>query len=169
MNVKPNEDFKEVLTDYQNYPSEFQSIILATTTSQGSPNASCVPFAMDENKNFYVLVSDLTVHANNLKETKKGSILFIEDENGAKNIFARKRLNYECSSILIERTNQEWKTIIALLEKRFGEKVKFISTFQDFNVFKLIPQEGRFVTGFGKIYDIKAGNLNDLILFRKKS
>ncbi len=169
MNAKPNEDFKEVLVDYQNYPSEFQSIILATTSSQGCPNASCVPFAMDENKNFYVLVSDLTVHANNLKETKKGSVLFIEDENGAKNIFARKRLNYECSSILIERTNQEWTKIIGLLENRFGERVQFISTFKDFNLFKLMPKEGRFVTGFGKIYDIKQGNLNDLILFKKNS
>lgn len=164
--VDPNKE--EVLADYQNFPGCFESIILATISDKGNPDASCVPYVMDEDKNFYIFVSYLTNHANNLKATGKAGILFAEDEAKTQNIFARKRLSYECDSVLIERTSPEWTQIVDNFQKRFGQIIEVLRNLQDFNVFKLTPKEGRFVSGFGKIYEIKGNNLDNLIPFQKK-
>ena len=167
--VDSNEEFKKIVADYQKYPSQFKSIIIATTSLEGNPDASSVPFLMDADLNFYVLVSFLTTHANNLKATGKGSILFVEDEAKTENIFARKRLSYDCSSVIIDRTSKEWIPIIDKFQERFGKIIEVLRNLQDFNLFKLTPLSGRFVIGFGKAYKIEGDNLNNLIPFQKKS
>jgi len=158
-----NDEFEKIVADYREYPDEFKSLIIGTTNKDGIPDASSVPFLMDEDKNFYIFVSFLSTHANNLKDTGKGSILFVEDEAKTANIFARKRLNYHCSSVIIPRTDREWNSIMDNFQERFGKIIEVLRNLQDFNLFKLTPLGGRFVIGFGKAYKIEGNDLNNLI------
>ena len=161
-----SEEFEKIVADYQKFPTQFQSIMLATTSLEGNPHASYAPFVMDPQKNFYILISDLATHASNLKTTGKGSILLIEDETKSDNIFGRKRLNFECSITIIDRESQEWSGIADRFQERFGKIIEVLRNLKDFNIFKLTPNEGRFVTGFAKAYKISSEDLNNLVHIR---
>lgn len=163
-----NEDFEKDFLDYQNFPGQLKSIMLATVDREGDPDVSCLPFTMDSDKNCYVFVSYLTLHANNLRETGKGSILFVEEEAKTINLFARKRLSYQCSSTIIDKKSEERNKILEKFKVRHGQIIDVMRNFDDFDVFKLTPHSGRFVTGFGKIYDIENNELDNLILYQKK-
>jgi heme iron utilization protein len=92
--------------EYQTFTEQIQSAIISTVSSEGIPNASYAPFVMDESKNIYIYVSGLSTHTQNLYAKSYASILFIEDEAQTKQIFARRRLTFECTASLIERENE---------------------------------------------------------------
>ncbi|MEO1561755.1 MAG: HugZ family protein, partial [Cyanobacteria bacterium J06632_19] len=78
-------------------------------------------------------------------------------------IFARRRLNYDCTATLIERETEKWLNIVEKFEARFGEIIELLRGLADFRVFKLIPHSGRFVIGFGQAYHIDGDNLEKLV------
>ena len=150
------------LSDYKGFPEFFQSVILATVSSEGTPYVSYAPFVMDAFKNFYIFVSDLATHTSHLKATGKTSVLFIEEETKSENIFGRKRLTFDCSATLIDRGSEEWSQIADRFQARFGNIIEVIRSMSDFHIFKLTPREGLFVNGFGKTYKVSGDDLNTL-------
>lgn len=149
--------------EYQQFTQEFQSIIISTVNDEGIPNGSYTPFVMDELKNIYIYVSGLSPHTQNINFNHKVSVLFIEDEAQTPQIFARRRLNYDCTATLIERETEKWLNIVDEFEARFGEIIKMLRSLDDFRIFKLTPHSGRFVIGFGQAYHIKSDNLDKLV------
>ena len=127
------------------------------------PNGSYTPFVMDEFKNIYIYVSGLSPHTQNINLNHKVNVLFIEDEAQTPQIFARRRLNYDCTAILIERETQTWLNIVDKFEARFGEIIQMLRSLDDFRIFKLTPHSGRFVIGFGQAYHINGDNLDKLV------
>ena len=148
--------------EYQTFTEQIQSAIISTVSSEGIPNASYAPFVMDESKNIYIYVSGLSTHTQNLYAKSYASVLFIEDEAQTKQIFARRRLTFECTASLIERETDNWNHIIEKFQARFGEIIELFISLPDFRIFQLTPQEGRFVIGFGAAYAIAGNNLNEL-------
>ena len=59
--AKPSGAKQEALEAYHAFPQKFQSVMLATVSEQGIPHASYAPFVMDDNKNLYILASELAV------------------------------------------------------------------------------------------------------------
>lgn len=153
-------------TEYENFAQQFESVILSTVSETGMPNASYAPFVMDEAKNLYIYVSGLSTHTQNLHANPRVSVLLIEDETTAEQVFARRRLNYECLATPIDRETEEWNQIVARFERRFGQIIDVLRGLSDFRIFKLTPQEGRFVVGFGAAYGIRGENLNQLVPLR---
>lgn len=149
--------------EYQQFTQEFQSIIISTVNDEGIPNGSYTPFVMDEQRNIYIYVSGLSPHTQNINLNHKVSVLFIEDEAQTPQIFARRRLNYDCTATLIERETQKWLNIVEEFETRFGEIIEMLRGLADFRVFKLTPHSGRFVIGFGQAYHINGDNLDKLV------
>lgn len=145
---------EEALDTYHGFPEKFQSVILATVSDQGVPHSSYAPFVMDSDKNMYILASTLAIHTQNLRSTGKASVLFIEDERDSPKIFARPRLTFDCTVIEIERDTPEWTTKVNQLQDRQGEIVGMIRQLLDFHLLQLTPTGGRFVSSFGKIFDI---------------
>ena len=145
---------QEALDAYQRFPEKFQSVILATVSDQGVPHSSYAPFVMDAEKNMYILASTLAVHTQDLRTTGKASALFIEDERDSPKIFARTRLTFDCTVTEIERDTSEWTAIVNQLQDRQGEIVGMIRQLLDFHLLQLTPTGGRFVSSFGKIFDI---------------
>jgi len=153
---------EEAQAAYQNFTNEFQSLILSTISEENQPNASYAPFVMDEAKNVYIFVSGLATHTRNLYANSQACILFIDDESKTEQIFARRRLTFDCSASLIERETSEWNQIADRFEERFGDMIQVFRGLADFRIFKLTPHQGRFVAGFGGIYEITADDLNSL-------
>lgn len=155
-------DFNRVTELYRTFPEKFRSIVLSTVSADGIPQASYAPFLMDENKTIYIYISGLSAHTANLKQTNRASILFIEDEAETTEIFARRRLTYECKAHPLPRDTTQWQTLIERFEQRFGNVIGLMKGLPDFQLFQLHPQTGQFVIGFGAAYRVKTDDLNSL-------
>ncbi|MEB3179540.1 MAG: pyridoxamine 5'-phosphate oxidase family protein [Nostocaceae cyanobacterium] len=155
--------FTTALAAYQTFTNSFQSLILSTTSSDGIPNASYSPFVMDESKNIYIYVSGLATHTQNLQATGKASVMFIEDEAQTQQIFARSRLTFDCTATLIDRNTELWEQIVSHFEERCGNIIQMMRELPDFRIFQLTPNYGRFVMGFGAIYEVDTNDLNSLV------
>ena len=156
-------DQKKLLQTYQAFPGQFGSIMLGTVSAEGLPQASYAPCVVDDARNIYIFVSGLSAHTQNLSATGKASALFIEDESKTTQIFARKRLSYDCTGSLLPRGSEQWDAIAQQFAERFGNIIKIMIDLPDFRIFQLKPQGGRFVMGFRAAYDIDPSNLDQLI------
>ena len=67
--------------------SGMSSIILSTISKHGEPNSSYAPSVVDSDVNFYIYISSLSKHTSNLEVNSKLSLMIIEDESKAENIF----------------------------------------------------------------------------------
>jgi putative heme iron utilization protein len=157
--------FKTALTAYQGFTDLFQSVILSTVSEDRIPNASYAPFVMDESNNIYIYVSGLSTHTQNLYSFPKVSVLFIEDESQAQQIFARRRLTFDCEAKLVEQDTNLWNQIFNRFETRFGEIIRLFRDLPDFRIFQLTPHKGRFIMGFGAAYEVDPSDLTTLVDF----
>ncbi len=153
----------QLIERYQAFPHQFESVILGTLSSQGEPQASYAPCVIDEGRNIYIFVSGLSAHTQNLTATSKASALFIQDESHTSQIFSRQRLSYSCTATLVDRQSDRWQTITEQFESRFGSIIEVMKGLADFRIFRLSPQAGRFVVGFGAAYDVDPQDLSKLI------
>ncbi|MGC1309955.1 MAG: pyridoxamine 5'-phosphate oxidase family protein [Phormidesmis sp.] len=153
----------ELLAAYQSFPGQFKSVILGTVSEQGTPQASYAPCVIDTERNIYVFVSGLSAHTQNLHATAKASVLFIEDEAQTAQVFARKRLSYDCTAVLVEREGELWQAIAQQFEDRFGNIIEVMKGLADFRIFQLKPHSGNFVLGFGAAYSVDPDDLAKLM------
>lgn len=126
--------FSDIQTAYVDFPEGLQSLMLSTLRPDGQPQASYAPFVMDGERQFYVFVSGLSSHTQNLKTTAKAGILLIEDESSASQVFARKRLMYDCTAELIERHNPQWTIWADRFQGRFGALIEMLRQLPDFQI-----------------------------------
>lgn len=155
-------DFNRVTELYREFPDQFRSVVLSTANADGIPQASYAPFLIDADKSIYIYISGLSSHTANLKQTGRASVLMIEDEANTKEIFARRRLTYECQAIPVPRDAAQWQTLIDRFEQRFGHVIGLMKGLPDFQLFRLSPQTGQFVIGFGAAYRVNPEDLNQL-------
>ena len=148
--------------EYATFIDQFKSTIISTVNAQGVPNASYTPCIIDETKNIYIFVSGLSTHTKNLYENPLVSVLFIEDEAQTKQIFARRRLTFDCEANLLDRDTEQWTEIVDRFQARFGEIIAMLRSLPDFRIFQLTPKSGRFVLGFGAAYAVEGEQLNQL-------
>ncbi|NMG22398.1 HugZ family protein [Brasilonema bromeliae] len=154
--------FETALAAYQSFTDSFQSLIISTVSADNTPNASYAPFVIDKSKKIYIYVSGLSTHTQNLHAVPKASVLFIDDESQTKQIFARRRLTFDCTATLVERDTELWNQIVDSFEARFGEMVQILRDLPDFRIFQLTPSKGRFVIGFGAAYEVDPNDLSTL-------
>ena len=130
------------------FPSTFQSLIIGTTTEYQQPFTSYAPFVKVDN-DYYFIISKVAKHYLNLKLNPIASILLIEDESSAKNIFFRKRLSYLVNTELDVVTSDIQQAFI----DKFGEFASMLFT-MDFIVVKCEILEGHIIVGAGQAYQI---------------
>ncbi len=159
----PNLSSDQLIQLYQNFSAQFQSVVLATVSAAGEPEASYAPCVIDDERNIYIFVSGLSAHTQNLMATGKASALFVEDESKTPQMFTRKRLSYRCTASLLARESEHWGAIAQQFESRFGNIIEVMTGLPDFRIFQLCPQAGRFVVGFGAAYDVDPRDLDKLI------
>lgn len=155
--------FEQAQAAYTKFLDDISSLILATCSPEGTPNASYAPFVTDDDRNFYIYISGLSTHTQNLATTGKASIMAIEDEAKTTQLFARARLTFECTAQELERDTPHWEAIADRFADRFGKIIDLFRPLADFRIVKLMPSSGRFVIGFGAAYDVSGEHLDRLV------
>ncbi len=155
-------NFETALAAYQALPRQMKSLMLSTVNEDGTPQASYAPYVIDDSYQLYIFTSGLSSHTQNLLRTGQASALIIEDEGEAGQVFARQRLTYDCRASRVERQTPRWDTMAEQFEARFGEIIAMLRQLEDFQMFCLSPQGGRFVMGFGAAYEVEPEDLSRL-------
>jgi putative heme iron utilization protein len=145
-------DLSDAHRAYEQLLSQTRSLILGTINADGTPLVSYAPFILNERRQFYIFISQLAAHTANLQRTGQASLMLIEDESATDQIFARKRAIFQCQARLIKRDGTEGEAVVAEFESRFGQMIGLLKSLPDFLLFKLQPQSGLLVLGFGQAY-----------------
>ncbi len=145
---------KRIQQEIIDFVGSRKSLQLSSMTPEGKPYASYAPFALGESC-LYVLISEIAIHAVNLQHNPAASILIVEDEAEAKDLFARKRVNYSVNCEKLDYSSEQWQVGLTALADRHGNRINDLSEMKDFKLFKLTPTSGRFVKGFGRAYDFE--------------
>jgi len=147
---------------FNNFKQSVKTLQLSTLTVEGKPNASYSPFVVDKQGNFYIFVSQLAGHTQDLLANQQASILLIQDEADTRQIFARRRISYQCDVESVSDESSDYLSMLNALEERFGNVVELLRTLPDFILFKLRPYKGQYVKGFGKAYKLVGDGLLEL-------
>ena len=156
--MKADSDLSSVLPAYRALIASFKTVLIASTSTQNIPEASYAPYLELEGR-YYIFISELAVHTQNLLQTHVCSLLFIEDEAHTKNLFARQRVSLQCRAEALERNSTAYLPILALFHERFGKLIPLLQTLPDFHLFCLTPNSGNYVAGFGKAYSLSGSDL----------
>lgn len=132
-----------------------QSLLMATRSPQGEAEISYAPFVRHDGR-FYIFISQLARHTQNLQAHPQLSVMLIEPEQQAANPFARQRLTLRCLAEKIARDDGDFPARMAQLKAKFGETVSLLESLPDFHLLALTPLDGLFVAGFGKALPVDA-------------
>ncbi len=130
-----------------------KTVLIATTGTDNSPLSSYAPYCSHE-EYIYLFLSHMARHTANLISNPVASIMFIEDESECADVFARKRLEYQCRVNTIDKDQPLHGEVLDLFAERFGEIMDTLTALPDFVLFQLVPLQGNFVEGFGKAHRI---------------
>lgn len=148
-----------IMEEILQFRQQKKTLIIASCSAERNPLASYAPFIEGEAGDFFLFLSSLAGHSVNLKrhheQQSNTSILLIEDEQSARNLFARKRLTYSCNVSIWPREHPKWQEVIDKLQERFGKIIEVLSGLGDFDLYCLTPVEGNYVRGFGQAYELK--------------
>lgn len=135
-----------------------RSLMLGTIDAAGMPLVSYAPFARDESGDLLIAVSALAAHQPALAAARDVSVLLIEDETAARQIFARTRLTLECG--ITRSQGEARREVFAALRARFGEIADLLEGLGDFHAYRLTPRRGQLVTGFGAAFSLPDGRVD---------
>ncbi len=146
-NSSQNESYRKLVQSQQ-------TLILATVTAQGKPESSYAPYVRDEQGVFYIYVSELATHTQNMLKTASASVLFIQAEKDCKNLFARQRAVFDCSIKEVKSPDECYYKQMLIMKQKFGETVELLLSLPDFHLLALTPVKGKYIAGFGKAFSI---------------
>jgi uncharacterized protein (DUF924 family) len=139
-----------------------RTAVLGTVGAAGRPLASYAPCVGDDAGHFYVFVSGLSRHTRNLVETGQASLLLLDDEDTDRNTFERRRLAYDCNVVPLPRDAPQWDRILDRFGALFGDVVQTLRELGDFQLFRLTPQSGTYVRGFGQAFAVADDALTEV-------
>lgn len=140
--------------------ADVQSVMLSTLGEDGNPHIGYTPFVFD-GRDIIVFVSQLSLHTRDLLANGRVSAMLIDDEKSSSQIFARTRVSYLCQAKAVDRDDQAFAATLDLLESRQGKMIGVLRQLPDFVLFRLQPQSGQFVMGFGQAYRLAGDNLDE--------
>lgn len=153
---------EEARTAYTGFVDGFRSLFISSIDDEQLPSASYAPFVRDPHGNFYVFVSLLAEHTRNLLDRPRAAIMLIENEEAARQIFARRRATFRCRVEEVPRDTEEAAARLEQFRARFGDIMDVLGGLGDFRLLRLVPTEGRFVIGFGQAYRLTGESLDTL-------
>ncbi len=159
-----------------NYAEKCQKLInshktlsLSTLSKNDHPEISYTPFIRGDVGDFYIFISELAHHTSNLLLNSKASILFAALESETKNLFARERVFFNCTTEEVERGCGEFNSRLDRFQETFGNTVELLKSMSDFHLFRLTPFNGQYTVGFGKAFTINDNaTLTHIVIDKKK-
>ncbi len=157
-------DLNQIQAEARAFRDDFSTLMLATCSPDGRPEASLAPFILDAQERPCVYLSELAAHTSNLLANPRASLLFAEDENQARNPFARRRLVLQCRAKELQAGSAV--KVLDEMERVFGETVALLRALPDFHLFAFEVEQGSFVKGFGQAWALQ-GNLLEILGLRR--
>jgi putative heme iron utilization protein len=148
------QELEDIARRYQMLLASQQTLLLSTASAAGVPDISYAPFVRDHAGVFYIYVSEMASHTDNLLNNPQASILFIAPESESCNLFARERAVLSCRVQEISRDDAIYPDRIQSLQDKFGEVVSVLSSLSDFHLLALRPENGRYIVDFGRAFTI---------------
>ncbi len=146
----------------KDFLKDFKSTVLSTIDKNNSPFTSYAPFVKKDSK-YYVYLSSMARHTQNLDNNNKVSLFFIEDEISCANIFARKRIVLQANAKKLPRDTQEFENLIGIFEKEHVSTMTMLKSMKDFSIYEFTPYGGEAVFGFGEAYDVGGKTFEELV------
>ncbi|HHC73730.1 MAG TPA: hypothetical protein ENK78_01460 [Thiothrix sp.] len=134
--------------------ADVQTLQIATVSAEQQPHVSYVPCIVSADGDFYVLISDLAQHTQNLRHNNQVSILIMNPVQETQPVFARTRLNYQCCANRIDQSDPQYPRFLDQMAQQFGEIISLLRQLPDFHLFRFTPQTGSLVIGFGQAYQL---------------
>ena len=162
--VNQEDDDEKLRQEFQALRKSLKTVQLATIGADGNPEASYAPYVWIESY-YYLYLSELARHTRNLITNPAISLLLIETEEKSNNLFARQRIILQGKVIRIGRETDRFQLVMAEFRSRFGGFIDVIEPLQDFHLFQIRPQSGRFIRGFAQAYDLVGPELDEFTHF----
>ena len=153
---------KKICREYFDLMKKSKSVYISSVDGNMKPEISYSPCVVDNEKNIYILVSDLSKRTLSLVKGRNVSLMFIEPEEQCEELYVRIRLIFDCSTEQIDRKTEKWKEQIPIFLDKFGDIINILNSLSDFKMFCFSPISGTFVKGFGKAYTIEGGSLDHI-------
>ncbi len=144
--------------DFDQFIQGIKTLTLATVSSEGIAEASYAPFVRVGGY-WYVYVSELATHTQNMMSAGTASVLLIEPEQDASNLFARRRATFQMNAQEVPRETSDWLAIMSQFEAQFGSIIALIKGLSDFHLMALTPISGSFVCGFAQAFALGGENM----------
>jgi len=146
-----------------NFISKIKTAIIGTVDEDNLPFSSYAPYIYDNNR-FYIYISKIATHTKNIQTKSNASLFFIEDESKSENLFARKRISLQCTSVKVQRDSERFEEVFTLFSEKFDSAmVDMLKKMTDFYLFELEVKSGEATFGFGDAYLIGGDKMNELV------
>ena len=153
---------KNIYKEYFAFMKKAKSVYISSIDENTKPEISYSPCVVDDEKNVYIIVSDLSKRTSSLVQGRNVSLMFIEPEDQCEEVYVRIRLIFECSTKQIERNTEKWKEQIPVFLNRYGDIINILKSLSDFKMFCFSPVSGSYVKGCGKAYTLEGGGLDKI-------
>ena len=153
---------ENIYKEYFAFMKTAKSVYISSVDENSKPEISYSPCVIDNEKNVYILVSDLSKRTSSLVKGRNVSLMFIEPEDQCEELYVRIRLIFECSTKQIERKTEKWNEQIPVFLEKFGDIINILKSLTDFKMFCFSPVSGSYVKGFGKAYKIEGKTLDQI-------
>ncbi len=128
---------------------------LGTVGEGGHPYTSLVEVVVDEQGDFWMLLSDLAVHSENLKRDGRASLLLHDPESGEED--GRRLATVRATFVgEVERIDEPGQKRRERYLEAHPEAEQWMG-FSDFSMYRLKVEKTRVVAGFGRIGWIESG------------
>ena len=139
---------------------DFRWGALATTSEQG-PMASMVSYAVTPNLDILMFLSRLARHTRNLDDNPVASLVVSgPDRPDVADPQTLPRVSVQGSVVPIPREDPEFESAWNTYVGRFPAAAPRLGL-GDFNIYRLVPSEARYVGGFGAARTIKSDALRE--------
>lgn len=149
-------DFEILNREIKEFRDSCKSISIASLSPNGEVVISYAPY-IESSNNYYIYISEISPHFESIKANPNNiEIMFIQDESKANSIFARARLKYRVEAIFIQRDSDQFDLIFDEFQNKNNDssEIGTLRNMRDFHLIRLNFNNGRFIKGFGKAYDI---------------
>lgn len=124
------------------------------TIDKGKPNLAMVAYAFAEDFSaFYIHVSRLGKHTRDMESDPHVSLLIAETDDGRPDPQTLARVSIQGLAELLPREALDYAQVKTIYLNRFPEAEQLFSL-GDFNLWRITPESGRFVAGFGRAFNL---------------
>jgi len=137
------------------------ALFLATVDSTETPMASFAPCWRDSQGYFYVMLSDLAEHTENLRNRPDASCLVLGPASD--DAFSRPRVTLKLRAEFLNDTDSGYQAAVQGLTRKHGETMEILRGLADFHLIRLQPVSGTLIGGFATTLAISPDTTPELV------